>query len=174
MYNGLNCPIPHNITMYNKNDKTNEIMFNFNDKNIDHIEHLNAGPDGVKWVVKEIPEFDCGGLKFSKPEFEFIKTSPPAKIGAESEYADRAQHVLLTWSFEHMNAHNEGEPVELDIVESTYRDRLEKSDTGLPYVRYINIKLSFGKSNQRILILIEHGGLLSEKKVQFRKATPVC
>ena len=79
-------------------------------------------------------------------ETEFTNMSPPNKIGAESEYADRAQHVLLTWSFESINDYNEGDKVEIDIVESKYRDRLEKSDTGLPYVRYINIKLSFGKA----------------------------
>ena len=90
----------------------------------------------VKWVVESIEEFDCNGIKFWMNETEFTNMSPPNKIGAESEYADRAQHVLLTWSFESINDYNEGDKVEIDIVESKYRDRLEKSDTGLPYVRY--------------------------------------
>ena len=50
MYNGLNCPIPKNITMYSKNDENprlSEISFDFSNVTIEHIEHLNAGPEVV-------------------------------------------------------------------------------------------------------------------------------
>lgn len=51
MYNGLNCPIPYNVTMYSKydadatNQRLSEITFDFSNINTDHIEHLNAGPE---------------------------------------------------------------------------------------------------------------------------------
>ena len=50
MYNGLDCPIPKNITMYSKNDENprlSEISFDFSNVTIEHIEHLNAGPEVV-------------------------------------------------------------------------------------------------------------------------------
>ena len=65
MYNGLNCPIPKNITMYSKNDaneRLSDISFDFSNITTEHIEHLNAGPEVVFFF--KIPRYVQSLKKF--------------------------------------------------------------------------------------------------------------
>ena len=50
--------------------------------------------------------------------------SPPAKFD-EDEYEDRAQSILIS--------RNDGTNI---VYDTKYRERMEKSDTGLPIARY--------------------------------------
>ena len=72
---------------------------------------------------------DCeGGKKFVIEERKFGTTSPPEIEDKEfDEYEDNAQLVLITL--------NTTDPSKGFIKESIYKERLEKSDTGLPLVK---------------------------------------
>ena len=72
---------------------------------------------------------DCeGGKKFVIEERKFGTTSPPEIEDKEfDEYEDNAQLVLITL--------NTTDTTKGFIKESIYKERLEKSDTGLPLVK---------------------------------------
>ena len=84
-----------------------------------------------QYYIGPIQELECLGEKF-KPtnEYKFAKVSPPEK-DPEKTYEDDAQHVLIT---KNLANHLQNE---IKIQESIFRERLEKSETGLPIVKSV-------------------------------------
>ena len=164
VYNGFNCPIPHNISLYQKNENNepiNLVMLDFTNNSTEFVEFNNMPTVSIvlliqaklvhhfKWILEfqgqyyigPIQELECLGEKF-KPtnEYKFTKVSPPEK-DPEKTYEDDAQHVLIT---KNLANHLQNE---IKIQESIFRERLEKSETGLPIVKSVLILLNifFGK-----------------------------
>ena len=90
-----------------------------------------------QWFVGEM-EFECHNQTYKLEEYKFKNPSPPKDPNLDdSAYQDKAQHILLT-----KNHLEEDDCGMLDddfctplVIESTYPERLEKSETGLSIVK---------------------------------------
>ena len=78
-----------------------------------------------QWYIQPFTANCQSGETFEFPEYKFTSVSPPPKFD-EDEYEDNAQAILIG-----QNAVT-GLPI---IYDTKYRERLEKSDTGLPIAR---------------------------------------
>jgi len=134
VYNGFEgCKLGgvgnQNVTMYQKDENSvqiNPIYFDFQNATTKYQSWDNA--EQGQWYVGEV-HVDCGGNKtFEIAERKFGTTSPPQIKDKEfDEYEDDAQLVLITL--------NTTDTSKGFIKESIYKERLEKSDTGLPLVK---------------------------------------
>ena len=138
VYNGFeNCTLG-NVSMYQKEpilkQKINQIYFDFTNASTKYAEKNNVpitpqklDGESSHWFVGALTVKCSDGNNLDISEHEFEKTSPPdIKEDDFDDYEDDAQLVLISLNQE------TGEGM---VQESIYKERLEKSDTGLPLVK---------------------------------------
>lgn len=122
MYNGLeNCTLgPVNLFQTNANgDHINQITFDFLNAT-DKYKELNNVPQG-QWTVGTFHALCANDEVVDFPEYKFAEASPPPKDPDSNSPGDLGQHILVTRNG--------------IIKESMYRERIDKSSTGLPIVK---------------------------------------
>lgn len=119
MYNGLeNCTLG-SVKLFQKSSQLTQITFDFVNATQKYKE-LNNAPQG-QWYVEPFQAFCANGEVHNFSEYKFAESSPPPKNPASKSPGDLGQHILIT---------SNG-----IIKESVYRERIEKSSTGLPIVK---------------------------------------
>ena len=143
LYNGLeNCALG-NVTLFQEGSevgqKINELHFDFTkaETKFQELNDVNPGHYSVQGF-----DVTCQGQKFTFPTYKFMKTSPPSQSDGGGD-KDKAQHVLFTLD------PTRGWPTtrQPKIQESMYREKLDKSDTGLPIAKYYNHTWIFEKNS---------------------------
>ena len=117
-----------------KMNQINQIYFDFTNASTKYAEKNNVpitpqklDGESSHWFVGAITVQCPDGNNLPISEHEFEKTSPPdIKEDDFDDYEDDAQLVLISLNQE------TGEGM---VQESIYKERLEKSDTGLPLVK---------------------------------------
>lgn len=123
VYNGLqNCPLG-NLTMFQKDGdkKINEIWFDFTNASTKYYEVNNA--EQGQWYFSKF-SIDCEDYEIY--EFDEVKFAEKFPTNEEEDDGDSGQHILISWD----TLNEEG-----FIQESKYKERIDKSATGLPIVK---------------------------------------
>ena len=140
VYNGFEDCTLGNVSMYQKDDshilkeKVNQIYFDFTNASTKYAENNNVAIAHQKlngkpshWFVGAMTVQCSDGNNLDIAEYEFEKMSPPdIKEEDFDDYEDDAQLVLISLDQKTGNGM---------VKESIYKERLEKSDTGLPLVK---------------------------------------
>merc|ERR1719384_2665745 len=104
---------------------------NFDFTNVSTAYQTNKNKEKGQWYMDDI-NVTCIDREFGTREFiiegrQFTNTSPPEVIDDFGEAEDDGQLILISSDFKKANSGF--------IKESHYKERLEKSDTGLPLVK---------------------------------------
>merc|ERR1712223_1701875 len=135
VYNGFdNCALG-NVSMYQVLDgkHINEMTFDFTNASTEHQTQKNK--EQGQWYIDDINVACTDGASFIIDGKKFTNTSPPMVTDDFGELEDDGQLILISSDFENTNKGF--------VKESGYKERLDKSDTGLPLVKFFwNLRLN--------------------------------